>query len=172
MTFKREKENSMTDNLKRLLACGALLACGFVNAAEPWQVVTINAVTWVGKLKGGADFEVRIEARKPKDSRADYIGAGEQPELAVAEITVKAGDEKIKFPKLAFEDLANPLLQTLSATSQPSGELKVRFLGGESAATYEVEYLIQSKKLTTRTVKYFETTATGEKNQVVKTMDF
>lgn len=162
----------MIDNPKRLLACGTFLACSLVNAAEPWQVVTINEVTWVGKLKSGTDFEVRIEARKPKDPRDDFVGTVNQPESAVTEIMVKAGGEKIKFPKLAFEDLANPLLQTLSATSQPSGELKVRFLGGESATTYEVEYLIQSNKLATRTVKYFETTATGEKNQVVKTMDF
>ena len=162
----------MTDRFKRLLACGAFLACSLVNAAEPWQVVTINEVTWVGKLKEGTDFEVRIEAKKPKEARAEYIGTVDQPESAVTEIMVKTGDEKIKFPKLAFEDLANPLLQTLSATSQPSGELKVRFLGGDSAATYEVEYLILGNKLTTRTVKYFEKTATGEKNQVVKTMDF
>jgi hypothetical protein len=164
----------MIDNLKRLTVFGAFLACAMINAAEPqpWQVVTINEVTWIGKLKGGADFEVRIQAERPKDGRDDYAGAVGQPQAAVAEIIVKAADEKIKFPKLAYEDLANPLLQTLSVTSQPTGELKLRFLGGEGPASYEVEYLIGPKKLVSRTLKYFEKTATGEKNQVVKTMDF
>jgi len=162
----------MSKSVTRLVLFGLAMSCSVFaqTTAEPWQVVTINEVTWAGSLKSGGDFQVHIEAKKPKGEQAQYFGATEQPEAAVAEINVKA-DGKISFPKKAFEDLANPLLQTLSVTSQPSGEIKVRFLGGAAAATYEVEYLIESGRLTKRTVKYFETTD-GQKREVIKTMSF
>jgi hypothetical protein len=153
---------------------GGIFLAWPVFAAEPpgpWQVVTINEVTWVGSLRGGDEFEVHIETKKPKDSRNPYFGSIDQPDSAVTEITVKADGDKIRFPKPAVEDLANPLLQTLSVTSQPAGEIKVRFLGGNSAATYEVEFFIQSGKLTKRTVKYFEA-KDGKKQEVIKDMTF
>jgi hypothetical protein len=161
----------MINKLKRLAIFGAAIGCGVLVAAEaePWQVVTINEVTWTGSLKGGGEFQVHIETRKPKESR-EYFGTVDPPEAAVSEIAVKA-DGKISFPKPAFEDLANPLLQTLSVTSQPSGEIKVRFLGGAAGATYEVEYLIESGHLTKRTLKYYETKE-GEKHEVIKEMTF
>jgi len=165
----------MIDNVKRLVVGSVCMACVmFVarGAEGPWQVVTINQVSWVGNLKGGAEFEVHIEAKKPKASRAEYFGAVEQPESVVSEITVKIEGRKISFPKPAFEDLANPLLQTMSVTSQPTGEVKLRFLGGNSAATFEVEYLIESARLTQRTLKYFEGGAGAEKHEVVKTTTF
>jgi hypothetical protein len=161
----------MSKNLTRLVVFGAAISCGFffASAAEPWQVVSINEVTWVGSLKGGGDFHVHIEAKKPKEGR-EYFGAVNEPEVAVAEITVKA-DGKVSFPKPAFEDLANPLLQTLSVTSQPSGEVKLRFLGGDAGATYEVEYFIESGRLVKRTLKYFAT-KDGKKQEVIKEMTF
>jgi hypothetical protein len=156
-----------------LVACGVLAAWPVLAAdpAGPWQVVRINEVTWIGLVKEGDEFEVHIETKKPKDEQGSYFGAVDQPESAVAEITVKVDGDKIRFPKPAVEDLANPLLQTLSVTSQPTGEVKVRFLGGNSAATYEVEFIIETGKLTKRTVKYFEG-KDGKKQEVIKDMTF
>jgi hypothetical protein len=147
----------------------AWFAC---DAAEPWQVVTVNEVSLAGTLKGGTEFEVHIEAKKPKASRGDYFGAAGQPGSAVADITVKLGGDKISFPKQGFEDLASPLLQTVSLTSQPSGDVKLRFSGGAGSSTYEVEYFIQSNRLAKRSVKYFEANAAGEKRPVEKTTTF
>ena len=155
------------------MAC-SVLAAGSLWAADPagpWQVVRINEVTWVGLVKEGDEFEVHIETKKPKDAHGPYFGAVEPPESAVTEIMVKVDGDKIRFPKPAVEDLANPLLQTLSVTSQPTGEVKVRFLGGISAATYEVEFFLQAGKLTKRTVKFCEA-KDGKKEEVIKDMTF
>jgi hypothetical protein len=67
--------------------------------------------------------------------------------------------------------LANPLLQTVSITSQPSGDLKLRFTGGEGATNYEVEYFIEGNRLVQRTVSYFER-GVEQKDRVIKTMFF
>lgn len=164
----------MSANRKWLLAYIALISWAWVgaNAAEPWQVVSVNEVSLAGTLKEGTEFQVHIEAKKPKASRGDYFGAVDQPGSVVAEITVKLDGDKISFPKQAFEDLANPLLQTLSITSQPSGEVKLRFSGGEGPTGYEAEYFIESKRLVKRTVSYFENSGAGEKSRVVKTTSF
>jgi hypothetical protein len=136
---------------------------------EAWQVVTVNEVLLAGTLKEGTPFEVHIEARMPKTLRNQYFGASTQPELVIAEITVRLGGQKIPFPKEGFEDLARPRLQTVSLTSQPSGTVKLRFTGGEESAAYEAEYLIQPNRLAERAVSYFEVTAGGEKARIVKT---
>jgi hypothetical protein len=163
----------MIDQLKRLLVFSLAVNCSLIaDAAEPWQVVRIHKVSLEGTLKEGTPFEVNIEAKKPKASRSDYFGGGQQVEAVVAEITVKLGGEKVSFPKPAFEDLANASLQTVSLTSQPSGELKLRFTGGTGAASYDVEYLIGSNRLAKRTISYFEAPDGSEKHQVVKTMTF
>ena len=160
-------------SLRRLVICSVLAAASVFAAdpAEPWQVVRINEVSWMGLVKEGDEFEVHIEAKKPKDAPGPYFGAVDQPESAVAEMTAKVDGDKIRFPKPAFEDLANPLLQTLSVTTQASGAVKLRFLGGNSAATYEVEFLIETGKLVKRTLKYFETT-NDTKKEVIKEMTF
>ncbi len=142
------------------------------NAAPSWQVVTINKVSLEGTLKEGTAFEINIEARKPKALQGDYFGSVGQPGSVLAEITVKLGGEKMSFPKQAFNDLANPLLQTVSVTSQPSGELRLRFTGGDGSATYEAEYFIQSNRLAKRSISYFEASAGGKKREVVKTTTF
>ena len=165
----------MTRNLKQLPASAvviiaALLAGGA--AAQSWQVVTINEMSLAGPLKEGTEFEVRIEARKPKELRDDYFGTVDQPASVIAEIVVRVGGKKTPFPKEAFEDLANPLLQTVSLTSQPSGEVKLRFTGGTRPPTYEVEYFVQDDRLTKRTVKVFEAGPDGVKREVIKTMTF
>src|SRR3982074_2293317 len=100
----------MVDNLKRLGALVVGIAClwSVSNAAEQWQTVTVNEVSLAGNLKEGTTFEVQIEAKKPKLLHGDYFGGSNQPEYAVAEIVVKLGDQKISFPKQAFEDLSNP----------------------------------------------------------------
>jgi hypothetical protein len=139
---------------------------------EPWQVVVINSVSLHGFLKQGTPFEVNIEAKKPKVVRGNYFGSVEQPSSVVTEIVVKLGGKKISFPKEAFEDLANASLQTVSVTSRPSGELKVRFTGGEEASRYEAEYFIQSDRLVKRLVSYVEATADGKKQLMVKTTTF
>jgi hypothetical protein len=140
-------------------------------AAEPWQVVTVNKVSLEGTLSGGSKFEVNVESSKPKTLEANYVGAAGQPAAAVSEITVKLGGEKISFPKQAFGDLANAKLQTVSVTSQPSGEVRLRFSGGEAPGTYEVEFFIQGNRLTKRSLSSFEA-ATGGKHEVVKTTTF
>jgi hypothetical protein len=167
------RSTTLTGNLKRLVVCSVLAAWPALAAdtAGPWQVVRINEVTWVGLVKEGDEFEVHIETKKPKDAHGPYFGSVDQPDSAVTEIIVKVDGDKIRFPKPAVEDLANPLLQTLSVTSQPTGEVKVRFLGGNGAATYEVEFFLETGKLTKRTVKYFEA-KDGKKQEVIKDMTF
>ena len=141
-------------------------------AAEPWQVVRVNDLALTGTLKEGAEFEVRIETKKPKELRESYFGAADKPESVITEMLVKLDGKKISFPKPAFEDLANPLLQTVSLTSQPTGLLKLRFTGGDRSPTYEVEYLLQSGRLISRAVRYFETVPGGAKREVVKSTTF
>jgi hypothetical protein len=116
-----------------------------------------------GTPKEGTPFEAHIETRKPKTLRDQYFGTSTQPELVIAQITVKIGGQKITFPNEGFEDLAKPRLQTVSLTSQPSGVVKLRFTGGEESATYQAEYLIQPNRLAGRAVSYFEVTAGDEK---------
>ena len=139
--------------------------------ADPWQVVTVNKVTLEGTLKGGAPFEVRVESDTPKETSGDYFGATDAPRSVVAGIIVKSSGAKISFPKQAFSDLANALLQTVSVTSQPSGDLKLRFTGGEGPTNYEAEYFIEGNRLVRRTVSYFERGG-DEKSRVIKTMTF
>lgn len=164
----------MSLDSKQLLAAALVISCALfvAQAAEPWQVVNVSETSLAGTLKDGTEFEVRIEARKPKEPRNGYFGAADQPELVVAEIVVKVGRKKTSFPSQAFDDLANPLLQTVSVTSQPSGEVKLRFTGGDRAPTYEVEYFVQSDRLTRREVTFFETMPDGAKREVVKTTTF
>jgi hypothetical protein len=140
-------------------------------AADQWQVVTVNRVTLEGTLKDGPPFEVRVDSDAPKGSSGDYFGASDAPQLVVSGIIVKAAGGRIAFPKQAFADLANPLLQTVSITSQPSGDLKLRFNGGEGATNYEVEYFIEGNRLVRRTVSYFERGKTL-KDRVIKTTNF
>jgi hypothetical protein len=139
---------------------------------EPWQVVVINKVSLQGSLKQGTPFEVNIEAKKSKGFQGKYFGSVDQPDSVVAEIMVKLGGEKVPFPNQAFDDLANALLQTVSVTSRPSGELKFRFTGGDETNRYEAEYFIQSNRLVKRLVSYFEATADGKKQVVVNTTTF
>ena len=139
--------------------------------ADQWQVVTVNRVTLEGTLKEGGTFEVRVDSDTPKQTSGDYFGTRETPRSVVSGITVKTSGARIAFPKQGFSDLANPLLQTVSITSQPSGDLKLRFTGGEGEAAYEAEYFIQSNRLLKRTVSYFERGG-DEKSRVIKTMTF
>jgi hypothetical protein len=139
---------------------------------EPWQVVAINSVSLQGTLKQGTPFEVTIEAKKPKVLQGNYFGAVDQPTSVVAEMTQKLGGEKISFPKQAFQDLANASLQTVSITSRSSGEVKLRFTGGDEPNRYEAEYFIESNRLVKRLLSYFESTADGKKEVVVKTTTF
>ena len=139
---------------------------------ELWQVVTVNKVSLEGTLKGGSKFEVNIESDKPKPE-GNYLGAAAGAAVsAVSEITVKVGGEKISFPKAAFDDLANARLQTVSLTSQPSSEVRLRFTGGDAPTTYEVAYFIVANKLAKRSISYFEPTAGGTKHEVIKTTTF
>jgi hypothetical protein len=139
--------------------------------ADQWQVVTVNRVTLEGDLKEGGAFEVRVDSDTPKQTSGDYFGATDAPRSVVSGIIIKTSSVRIAFPKQAFADLANPLLQTVSITSQPSGDLKLRFTGGEGTEGYEVEYFIQSNRLVKRTVSYFERGG-DEKSRVIKTMTF
>ena len=163
-----------TDNLKRLLAFWIATTCAALatHAAEPWQVVTVTKVSLEGTLKEGTEFEVRIESKKPKELSGSYFGATDQPGSVVSEITVKLGGETISFPKQAFSDLANALLQTVSITSNPSGEARLRFTGGTGSTSYEAEYFIEPKRLAKRVISYFEATTGGEKSRVLKTTTF
>lgn len=163
----------MIRKLKGWLGVGALAAGMIAGAggAEPWQVVTINKLSLEGTLREGNKFEVHIETRKPKELRESYFGAAEQPQSVIEEITVKVGGKKTAFPKPAFEDLANALLQTVSITSQPNADVKLRFTGGDASTTYEVEYFIEADRLAKRLIRYFEATG-GEKREVIKTMTF
>jgi hypothetical protein len=160
--------------LKRALASciGLGLAAIGMGAAEPWQVVNVNRVLLEGTLKEGSDFEVRIELQEPKEASGNYFGASSHPRSVVSDIMLKVAGKKIAFPETAFADLANALLQTVSMTSQPSGDVKLRFTGGEGDASYEVEYFIQSGRLIQRSLSYFEAEATGAKARVIKTTTF
>jgi hypothetical protein len=162
-----------------LVVVGALVAqeasspsAGQTKTADLWQVVTVNKVSLEGTLKTGTKFEVNIESDKPKPE-GNYLGAAAGAVgSAVSEITVKLGGEKISFPKTAFGDLANAKLQTVSLTSQPSGEVRLRFGGGDAPATYEVEYFIVANKLAKRSISYFEPIAGGARHEVIKTTSF
>jgi hypothetical protein len=141
-------------------------------ALAQWQVVTVNKVTLEGTLKEGGAFEVRVDSDAPKEGSGEFFGATETPRVVVSGIVVKGPGGKIGFPKQAFVDLANPLLQTVSITSQGPSNLKLRFTGGEGATNYEVEYFIEGTKLVRRTVSYFERGGSEQKDRVVKTMNF
>ena len=140
-------------------------------AFAQWQVVTLNRVTLEGTLKDGGAFEVRVDSDTPKETSGEYFGATDAPQAVISGIIVKAPGGRIAFPKQAFVDLANPLLQTVSMTSQGSSNLKLRFTGGEGATNYEVEYFIEGNRLVRRTVSYFERGET-QKDRVIKTMNF
>jgi hypothetical protein len=148
-----------------------LFASTATTLADQWQVVTVNRVTLEGTLKDGGPFEVRVDSDTPKQTAGEYFGATDAPRSVVSGIIVKAAGGRIAFPKQACVDLANPLLQTVSITSQPSGNLKLRFTGGEGATNYEVEYFIEGNKLVRRTVSYFERGA-EQKDRVIKTTNF
>jgi hypothetical protein len=169
-----DEQSVMTDNLKRLLAFWSATTCAtlVINAAEPWQVVTINKVSLEGALKEGTEFEVRIESQKLKESSGKYFGATDRLGSVVSEMTVKLRGEKVSFPKEAFEDLANALLQTVSITSNPAGGVRLRFAGGDGSTSYEAEYFIESNRLIKRAISYFDVTTAGEKSRVVKTTTF
>ena len=140
-------------------------------AFAQWQVVTLNRVTLEGTLKDGGAFEVRVDSDTPKETSGEYFGATDAPQAVISGIIVKGPGGRIAFPKQAFVDLANPLLQTVSMTSQGSSNLKLRFTGGQDATNYEVEYFIEGNRLVRRTVSYFERGET-QKDRVIKTMNF
>ncbi|HST31797.1 MAG TPA: hypothetical protein VLK27_13270 [Chthoniobacterales bacterium] len=140
-------------------------------AVAQWQVVNVNKVTLEGTLKGGGNFVVRVDSDSPRTTSGEYFGATDAPRAVVSGVTVKTDNARIAFPKQAFVDLANPLLQTTSITGQGSGNLKVRFTGGEGATNYEVEYFIEGNRLVRRTVSYFERGG-AQKDRVVKTTNF
>ena len=73
----------MTANLKRAAAfyVGISVVVVAMNAAEPWQVVSVNKFSWEGTLKEGTEFEPRIELKEPKEASANYFGAVDQPIL-------------------------------------------------------------------------------------------
>ena len=158
-------------NLLQITAALFVFAGGPALIAQEWQVVIVKRVSLEGTLKTGAAFEVQIESGKAKAER-EYFGATEAPQSAIEEIMVKVGGDKIRFPKQAFEDLSNAALQTVSLTSQPSGEMRLRFTGGEAAAGYEVEYFMQPGRLVKRSLTVFEASGGAAKHQVVKTMTF
>ena len=164
----------MTASLKRAFAAsvGIGLAMVAIEAAEPWQVVTVNRASFEGTLKEGTEFELRIESQEPKEASATYAGVTGKPRSVVSDIMLKLGGKKVSFPDTSFNDLVNPLLQTVSLTSQSSGEVKLRFTGGEGDGSYEVEYLIQSGRLAERRLGSFETDPKGERARVVKTDTF
>jgi hypothetical protein len=140
-------------------------------SADQWQVVTVNKVTLEGTLKDGGTFAVTVDSDAPKAASGEFFGTTGSPRAVVSGVTVKTSNARIAFPKQAFGDLANPLLSTLSITSQGAGSLKLRFTGGEGAQNYEVEYFIEGDRLGRRTVSFFE--RGGEKkDRVVNTMTF
>jgi hypothetical protein len=141
------------------------------SAIAQWQVVTLNRVTLEGTLKEGGAFEARVDSDTPKEAAGEFFGATDAPKTVVSGIIVKTQGARIAFPKQAFTDLANPLLQTTSITSQGSSNLKLRFTGGEGATNYEVEYFIEGNRLARRTVSYFERDG-DQKGRVVKTTNF
>ena len=148
-----------------------LFAMLAATAVAQWQVVTLNRVTLEGTLKDGGAFEVRVDSDAPRETAGEFFGATEAPRAVVSGIIVKTPGGKVAFPKQAFVDLANPLLQTVSVTSQGSSNLKLRFTGGEGAQNYEVEYFIEGNRLVRRDVSYFERGG-AEKGRVIKTTNF
>lgn len=140
-------------------------------AFAQWQVVTLNRIALEGTLKDGGAFEVRVDSDSPKETASEFFGATETPRSVVSGIIVKTPAGRAAFPKQAFVDLANPLLQTVSVTSQGSSSLKLRFTGGEGAQNYEVEYFIEGNRLVKRNVSFFERGG-QEKGRVIKTMSF
>jgi hypothetical protein len=148
-----------------------LLMMFSATALAQWQVVTLNRVTLEGTLKDGGAFEVKVNSDTPKEASGQFFGATEAPRTVVSEIMVKGPGGKVAFPKQAFIDLANPVLQTVSITSQGASNLKLRFTGGEGAQNYEVEYFVEGNRLVRRNVSYFE--RGGEQSgRVIKTMNF
>lgn len=140
-------------------------------ATAQWQTVNVDKVTLEGTLKEGGTFTVTVDTSRPKAVSGELFGATDTPRAVVSGITVKTSNARIAFPKNAVADLANPLLQTVSVTAQGSGNLKVRFTGGEGAQNYEVEYFIEGNRLARRNVSYFERGG-SQKERVVKTMSF
>lgn len=140
-------------------------------ATAQWQTVNVDKVTLEGTLKQGGTFAVTVNTDPPKAVSGELFGATDTPRAVVSGITVKTSNARIAFPKNAVTDLANPLLQTVSVTAQGSGNLKVRFTGGEGAQNYEVEYFIEGNRLARRNVSYFERGG-SQKERVVKTMSF
>ncbi len=139
--------------------------------ADQWQVVNVDKVTLEGTLKEGGAFVVTVDSDSPKQDGGEYFGATESPRAVVSGVIVKTDNARIAFPKQAFVDLANPLLQTTSITGQGNGNLKIRFTGGEGATNYEVEYFVEGNRLVRRTVSYFER-GVEQKDRVVKTTNF
>lgn len=148
-----------------------LFAAAAANATAQWQVVNVDKVTLEGTLKDGGASEVRVDSDTPKGAAGEFFGATDAPRAVVSGIIVKGPGGRISFPKQAFVDLANPLLQTTSVTSQGPSNLKLRFTGGEGAQNYEVEYFIEGNRLVRRTLSYFERGG-AQKDRVIKTMSF
>jgi hypothetical protein len=148
-----------------------VLLFGATAFAQQWQVVNVNKVTLEGTLKQGGTFAVTVDTDEPKAVSGELFGAAELPRSVVSGITVKTSNTRIAFPKQAVTDLANPLLQTVSVTAQGTGNLKLRFTGGEGAENYEVEYFVEGNRLVRRDLSYFERGG-GQKERVVKTMTF
>lgn len=148
-----------------------LFAVVAATASAQWQVVNVDKVTLEGTLKEGGAFEVKVDSDTPKSGAGEYFGATDAPHAVVSGIIVKAPGGRIAFPKQAVLDLANPLLSTVSVTSQGAGNLKLRFTGGEGASNYEVEYFIEGSRLVKRNVSYFERGG-QEKGRIVKTNTF
>lgn len=139
--------------------------------ADQWQVVNVDKVTLEGTLKDGGTFSVTVDSDTPKAVSGELFGATDAPRAVVSGITVKTSNARISFPKQAFVDLANPLLNTTSITSQGPSNLRLRFTGGEGAQNYEAEYFIEGDRLVRRTVSYFDRGG-KEKGRVVKTTNF
>ena len=140
-------------------------------ASGQWQTVNVDRVTLEGTLKDGGTFEVKVDSDAPKEAVGELFGTTDAPRAVVSEITVKAPGGRVAFPKQAFVDLANPLLQTTTVTSQGANNLKLRFTGGEGAQNYEAEYFIEGNRLVRRTVSFFERGG-EQKDRVIKTMTF
>ena len=153
----------------RLIAVAFLASAA--TALAQWQTVNVNKVTLEGTLKDGGTFEVKVDSDVPKGASGEFFGATETPKSVVSGIIVKTQSGRIAFPKQAFVDLANPLLQTTSVTSQGASNLKLRFTGGEGAQNYEVEYFIEGNRLVKRDLSYFERGG-QDKGRIVKTTNF
>jgi hypothetical protein len=148
-----------------------LFALAAASVSAQWQTVNVNKVTLEGTLKDGGVFEVKVDSDVPKELSGEYFGSADSPRVVVSGIVVKTTGTRISFPKEAFVDLANPLLQTTSVTSQGANNVKLRFTGGEGAQNYEVEYFIEGNKLVKRNVSFFKRGG-KENGRIVKTMTF